>query len=171
MKNVLVVYASRMGSTAEIASAVGDQLTRRGYAVDVHSTAAALDARLYDAVIVGSPLYLRRWHRDALGYLHAQAPDLAERPTWLFQSGPCGPGAGTEPVPTPHAVAQLCADIGIEHPVTFGGNLDKSRAKTWLARRLASGDLAGDSRDWDEIRAWADGVADQLESSRTLTAV
>ena len=55
--------------------------------------------------------------------------------------------------------------------MTFGGNLDKSRAKTWLARRLASGDLAGDSRDWDEIRAWADGVADQLESSRTMTAV
>jgi len=33
MTHVLVVYASRMGSTAEIASAVGDQLTRRGYQV------------------------------------------------------------------------------------------------------------------------------------------
>ena len=171
MPKVLIVYASRMGSTAEIASAIGDQLTRRGYEVDVHTAAAALDARLYDAVIVGSPLYLRRWHRDALGYLQAQAPDLAERPTWLFQSGPCGHGARMEQVSTPHAVAQFCADIGIDPPVTFGGNLDKSRAKTWLARRLASGDLGADSRDWHEIRAWANGVADLLESSRVLSVV
>lgn len=171
MKSVLVVYASRMGSTGEIASLVGERLTRRGYKIDVLSAATARDARLYDAVIVGSAVYLRRWDRTALRYLQAQAPDLAERPAWLFQSGPCGPGARTEPVRIPRAVARFCAKIGMAAPVTFGGNLDESRATTWLARRVAAGDLAGDSRDWNEIRAWADGVADQLDSIRPLAAV
>jgi menaquinone-dependent protoporphyrinogen oxidase len=171
MRTVLVVYASRMGSTGEIAAAVGEQLTRRGYDVEVHSTAAARDARLYDAVIVGSAVYMARWDRSALRYLQAQAPDLAERPTWLFQSGPCGPGGRTKRTQIPRAVARFCAKIGIAPPVTFGGNLDESRATTWLARRVATSDLAGDSRDWTEIRAWADGVADDLESIRTLTAI
>jgi menaquinone-dependent protoporphyrinogen oxidase len=171
MNTVLVVYASQMGSTAEIAAVVGDQLTRRGFHVDVQSTAAARDARLYDAVIVGSPVYFGRWDRTALRFLQAQAPDLAERPTWLFQSGPCGPGASTEPARTPRAVERFCAAVGIAAPVTFGGNLDRSKARTWLARRVATGNLAGDSRDWHAIRAWADGVSDHLESVVTLTAV
>ncbi len=171
MKSVLVVYASRMGSTGEIASAVGERLTRRGYDVEVHSTATARDARLYDAVIVGSAVYLGRWDRTALRYLQAQAPDLAERPTWLFQSGPCGTGARTERTPTPRAVARCCAKIGIAPPVTFGGNLDKARATTWLSRRVATGGLAGDSRDWNQINAWADVVADELESTRPVAAV
>src|SRR6478609_9840616 len=160
MKTVLVVYASRMGSTGEIAAAVGEQLTNRGYDVEVHSAATARDTRLYDVVIVGSAVYMGRWDRSALRYLQAQAPDLAERPTWLFQSGPCGPRARTEPTPIPRAVARFCAKIGIAPPVTFGGNLDKARATTWLSRRVATGDLTGDSRDWNEIRAWADNVAD-----------
>ena len=86
MKTVLVVYASRMGSTGEIAAAVGRQLAGRGYDVEVHAAATARDARLYDAVIVGSAVYMGRWDRTALRYLQAQAPDLAERPAWLFQS-------------------------------------------------------------------------------------
>ena len=166
MKTVLVVYASRMGSTAEIASAVGDRFTRRGYDVDVHSTAAALDARLYDAVIVGSAVYLRRWDRDALGYLQAQAPDLAERPTWLFQSGPCGPGARTERSPTP-ARRRPVLRRHRHRPTRDLRRQPRQVQGQDLARRAGSrrGDLAGDSRDWNQIRAWADGVADQLESS------
>ena len=61
----------------------------------------------------------------------AQAPDLAERPTWLFQSGPCGPRGRGEPTPIPRAVARFCAKIGIAPPVTFGGrrgNRRRSRA-------------------------------------------
>ena len=138
MKSVLVVYASRMGSTGEIASRVGERLTRRGYEVDVHSTATARDARLYDAVIVGSAVYLRRWDRTALRYLQAQAPDLAERPTWLFQSGPCGTGARTErcglPVRSPGSAPRSASP----HPSPL--------AATWTRRGPRPGCRAGSRR-------------------------
>jgi menaquinone-dependent protoporphyrinogen oxidase len=159
MQKVLVVYASRMGSTREIAVNIGEQLARRGLDVDVRPTTDAQDARLYAAVIVGSSIYLHHWDRDALRYLEQQAPDLAERPTWLFQSGPCGPDQVIAPQ---RAITKLCSEIGLEPPTTFGGNLDPARAYTWLTRLVAKGDLVGDFRDWDQIQVWADEVADRI---------
>jgi menaquinone-dependent protoporphyrinogen oxidase len=169
MEKVLVVYASRMGSTAEIAVEIGAELTRRGLQVDVRPTTNAPDARKYAAVIIGSAVYLRRWDKRAVDYLKAQAPDLAERPTWLFQSGPCGPDNESSYDTAPRRVARLCDDIGLDLPHTFGGNLDPARAKGFLAQLVSRGDLAGDFRDWDEIRAWSNGIADALESARSLT--
>ena len=66
---------------------------------------------------------------------------------------------------------RLCRTIGLAEPTTFGGNLDPARAPGRLARRVSDGDLAGDHRDWDQIRAWADHVADQLTAIQTPTGV
>ena len=122
MKTVLVAYASRMGSTQEIATAIGDQLTSRGFEVQVVAAAAATNAGIFDAVVLGSALYMGRWDRDAVDYLKRNGPDLADRPTWLFQSGPSGPPGGVRPTPTPRAVRRLCDKIGLAAPTTFGGN-------------------------------------------------
>ena len=169
MERLLVVYATRMGSTAEIAQALGKQLTSRGFAVDVRPTTKALDARTYDAVVVGSAVYTGHWDKHAVHYLQDQAPDLAERPTWLFQSGPCGPDALGHDA-TPHLIARICGQIGAAPPRTFGGNLDPARAKTWLARQFTKGDLSGDFRDWDAIRDYADEIADVLDAARVPIA-
>ena len=167
MTTVLVAYASRMGSTREIAAAIGAQLTSRGFDVEVVVADATLPARSFDAVILGSALYMGRWEKGAIKFLRRQAPDLANRPTWLFQSGPSGPPEGVRPTATPRAVRLVCEKVGLAAPTTFGGNLDPARAKGLLARWVSVGDLAGDFRDWDQIRAWADGVADQLVALRT----
>ena len=162
MKTVLVVYASRMGSTQEIAVAVGEHLTSRGFEVTVAAAADAAEARLFDAVVLGSAIYMGHWDKDAVDYLKSQGPDLGVRPTWLFQSGPAGPPDQAHPTPTPPAVRRLCHKIGLQAPTTFGGNLDHSRATTRLERWVSDGKLAGDFRDWDQIRGWADRVADDL---------
>jgi menaquinone-dependent protoporphyrinogen oxidase len=89
------------------------------------------------------------------------AKTLAERPTWLFESGPCGDAAGQRHQTSP-SVLRLAEDIGSAPPEVFGGNLDPARAKTRIARRVASSDLAGDYRNWDQIRIWADGIGRQV---------
>ncbi len=171
MDKVLVAYASRMGSTKEVALAIGDQLTRRGFEVDVQPAATAENAGHYRAVIVGSAVYLQHWDKDALRYLRSQAPELSEMPTWLFQSGPCDPETPTADSIVPHAVAQLCFEIGLKRPMTFGGNLDPTLAKRWLERIVAHSELTGDFRDWDRIRAWTDEVADELIAERMPLSV
>ena len=138
-KSVLVAYSSRTGATAEIASAIGEQLTHRGYQVDVRGTANAPDARLYSAVIVGSALHLGHWDRDAVAYLKHQAADLSERPTWLFQTGQREPASDGARPSIPHAVQKLCFGIGIDEPVTFGGNLDPAVTPGHISHWLSSG--------------------------------
>lgn len=45
--------------------------------------------------------------------------------------------------------------------MTFGGKLDPEKARGPLAKWVATGDLAGDWRDWNQIKAWASTVAEQ----------
>jgi hypothetical protein len=59
-------------------------------------------------------------------------------------------------------VLRLAEDIGSSSPQVFGGNLDPARAKTRIARWVASSDLAGDYRNWDQIRDWADEIGRQF---------
>ncbi len=167
MQNVLVTYASKIGPTADIARAIGEQLTVRGMTVDVRPTSQAADAGHYDAVVIGSSLHLRRWNSDALHFLTDQAPDLAERPTWLFQTCTLRAQAANHYTATPHAIFQLCQDIGIDLPRTFVADVNFNNAKSALARALSRGDLAGRLHDYDEIRNWADEIADRLHPVKT----
>ena len=164
MNKILVAFATRMGSTGEIALAIGEELTRQGFHVDVRPCARAQDAWTYSAVIVGSCLYVGRWHKSAVDYLKQQASDLAERPTWLFQSGPCGEGAEHQQVDAPRVVRRLVDEMGIDPPMTFGGRLDRGKATGPLSRWMATGTYGGDFRDFDNIRDWARSVAAELQT-------
>lgn len=159
MTEVLVAYASRSGATAEIAETVGQTLRDAGLSVTVRRCSEVESVDLYDAVVVGSALYVGRWEHDAVAFLRRYGEHLARRQTWLFQSGPCGEDAATEVVETPHRVERLVARFGLDDPVTFGGRLDPEHARDRLSRWMATGALAGDFRDWDVIRTWAEDVA------------
>ena len=82
---VLVAYASNAGSTADVAKAVGEELTAAGATVEVRHVRelAAADLRGWDAVVVGAPMILG-WHRDAEKFLKANREALARVPVALF---------------------------------------------------------------------------------------
>jgi menaquinone-dependent protoporphyrinogen oxidase len=167
-RRVLVAYASRMGSTREIAEAVGAEITRAGLAVDVRPAADVIDVEPYAAVVVGSALYFARWRPPAVRLLRRHGRALRARPVWLFQSGPVGDtgaSSGRPSHPAPRVVRRLAARIGADLPVTFGGALTPERAQGLLARRIVARGVSGDSRDFDDIRAWARELAGQVLSS------
>ena len=165
---VLVAYSSKMGSTAEIAGAIAEELRKSGADVDVSDALTALPPLEYDAVVLGSAVYAARWLKPARRYLKQNRGQLADRPTWLFQSGPIGRGDQTARTLPTGKVAHIARELGIEPPMVFGGNLDPARAKGRLAKWVANSDAAGDYRDWDQIRGWATSVAQQLTARRLL---
>jgi menaquinone-dependent protoporphyrinogen oxidase len=163
---VLVAYSSKMGSTAEIAEAIGEELRRSGAEVDVSDARTAAPPLEYDAVVLGSAVYAARWLKPARRYLKQNRNQLAHRPTWLFQSGPVGrSGDQTSRTEASGKVVTIAGEIGIEPPVVFGGNLDPARAKSRIAKWVATSDAAGDYRDWDQIRGWAASIAQQLPAA------
>ena len=163
---VLVAYASKMGSTKEIAEVIGQGLEAAGLQVTVATCAANPSPEGFDGVIIGSAIYTRRWLKAATRYLKRHADQLDPRRTWLFHSGPCGEGARDEQVATPKAIARVIGPRGLPAPVTFGGRLDAEHATGRLSRWMAAaGPLSGDFRDWERIRTWAADIAHQLDQT------
>jgi menaquinone-dependent protoporphyrinogen oxidase len=80
---VLVAYASRHGSTAEVADAIGAELRRSGADVSVQRITGRLRAEGYDAVVLGGPMIMG-WHRHAAHFLKRNAASLAAGPLACF---------------------------------------------------------------------------------------
>jgi menaquinone-dependent protoporphyrinogen oxidase len=93
MAKILVAYASKHNATAEIANAIGETLRQSdALEVDVRSVDSVKDIALYDAVVLGSAVYVGRWQGEAADFLKQHEKELAQRPLWLFSSGPTGEG-------------------------------------------------------------------------------
>ena len=79
MTNVLVAYASKHGSTEEIAEAIAASLRECGLAADCVAAGAVNSLEGYDAVVLGSAVYMRPWRREARRFLHSHASSASGR--------------------------------------------------------------------------------------------
>lgn len=104
---VLVAAASRYGATQEIADAIGRVLTDHGIDVKVVRAEGLDNVTLYDAVVLGSGVYMGNWLAPARRFVEEYGEELASRPTWLFSSGPLGP-----PLRPQEGEAVHIADLG-----------------------------------------------------------
>lgn len=161
---VLVTAASRHGATHEIADAIAAGLERRGVdAVAEHAEElTSLDG--YDALVIGSAVYVGRWLDTARELVEANAAALAGRPVWLFSSGPLGPPDALKPQGDPVDAAALIAAVGAEDHRVFAGRLDRKllsfgEKAVVLAVRAPEGDF----RDWEAIDSFAADIAGHLE--------
>lgn len=168
MTDVLVAFASKRGSTEEIARAVARGLEEEGLTVDCREAAEVRDLSPYRAVVLGSAVYIKRWRGDAKGFLRRHGRTLARRPFWVFSSGPVGDPeqqADATWLEPPRIVKKVEA-LGAREHVVFGGRVPTDPHGP-MERTMAQNtpDEYRDRRDWDEIRAWASGIAADLRTS------
>jgi menaquinone-dependent protoporphyrinogen IX oxidase len=78
-RQVLVAYATRNGSTAEIAVQIGDVLREAGFAVRVRPARDVRSLRGVSAVILGSALYANRWRAEARRFARRFEAALCDR--------------------------------------------------------------------------------------------
>src|SRR6516165_4350982 len=160
---VLVCAASKYGATSEIAQAVADVLAGRGCAVTVLPPQKVAAAGEFDAVVLGSAVYLGQWMKPARELAQRSAGTLASRPVWLFSSGPVGEPA--KPADNPVDVTQILQATKARDHQIFTGKLVKKRL-SFPDRVIASAIRVqeGDFRNWAQIKDWASGIADALLS-------
>ena len=160
MTTILVAYATKRGSTREVAASVAETLRESEFAVDLQPAAMIDSLRRYDGVVLGSSLYMGRPHPDARRFLKRHRAALAALPTAVFAMGP-GTLVERDVDGSRRQLDRELAKVPEVEPVTtaiFGGVVDPEQLTFPFNHMPAS-----DARDWDAIHAWAEEVGEAME--------
>lgn len=152
---ILVAYASKHGSTTEVADALATQLRAHGYDVDLRPAAEVRTLDGYTAVVLGGAIYTGRWHRAATGFLKRHRGRLATTPLAVFAMGP-RTLAPADVVASRIQLDKALAAVPDLEPYAvaiFGGVIDPTGLRFPFSRMPAS-----DARDWTAIAAFGDEV-------------
>ncbi len=157
---VLVAYASKLGSTAEIAETIAQVLRDSGHPAAAVAARDVQGLADWDAVVLGSALYAAYWQRDARRFVERFREDLARRPLWLFSSGPLDRRLAKSDQPiTPHG-ASITDGLGVRGHRTFGGRLSPTAA---VSEQVRQTHRMGDFRDWQQIVEYAFRIGRELD--------
>lgn len=169
--SILLSYASKYGSTKEVAESVGAILREEGLAPEMQEMQHVATLTGYRAVVLGAPIYLGRWHPDARHFLERHRSALEDLPVVIFALGPVGTDEDQIETWRGELDAELVRYPWL-HPMSahmFGGKYDPAQLDELHAEvaALPSSQLkdmpASDLRDWDEIRTWARDMARMLK--------
>ena len=157
---VLLAYATKLGSTAEIAETMAQVLRDGGHRALAMPARDVTTLDDWDAVVLGSALYSAMWQRDARKFVERFREPLKARPLWLFSSGPLDRRlAKQDQAVTPNG-AEITAGLGARAHHTFGGRL---RPDANLPAQVSQTHRFGDFRDWQQIIEYAYRIGRELD--------
>lgn len=159
---VLVAFASRYGSTQEVAEAVACALRGAGLDVDIKPLSQVKSLEGYEGVVMGAPLQMFRWHKDALRLLQRLRSSLSALPVAVFALGPFN-DVEKEWTEVRGQFDKELAKFPWFQPVSvkvFGGKFDPATLRFPFnavpgLKKLPPSDI----RDWDAVEAWGRELA------------
>ncbi len=166
MTKVLIAYASKYGSTKEIAEHIAMMLRRAGLTTEVKDAESVSSLYAYDAIILGSGIYFDTWLPEAKELLESFEDELSEKQVWLFSSGLTAQ-VGPKDWSFPETLQPIIKSIKPKAVALFGGkvNAEQLTLDDWLLNPSLRVE-AGDYRNWNEIEAWARAIAKILTAEK-----
>ena len=168
---ILVTYASRNGSTAGVAEAIGQTLAESGAQVDVRPIQEVKDLTPYHAVVAGSAIREGQWLPEAMQFMQTHRMALVQRPFAAFLVCMTMSMKNEQ---YHQGVADWMKPVrALVQPVRegyFAGALDLRKVPSFRKRLMFRISVMlgvwseGDHRDWNAIRAWAAELKPALES-------
>ena len=164
-KKVLVGYATRYGSTKEVAETIACSVRESGFEVDVCQVRDIKALVDYNAVILGAPLFMFHWHKDVLRFLSKHQRILLDLQVAIFALGPThDPYDEQEWRDSWSQLNKELENYSWLKPVEiemFGGKYDPTKLKFPL-KMMAGKVPASDIRDTEVIQAWARKLIEKL---------
>jgi menaquinone-dependent protoporphyrinogen oxidase len=155
---ILVVYASRTGSTREVAETIAGVLREQNLETEVHSVQEVKELSPYFAVVLGSAARWSRLYAEAVSFVKKHRSALQKMPVAVFLS--CTTmNESTEknretalgylqPITSQISALSVGLFAGKFDPAAFGG----------LMGKMMKNVKAEDHRDWEAIRSWASSL-------------
>ena len=165
-KSILVTYATRYGSTQEVAESITIALSQAGFEVELQPLQDVKTLDSYGAVVLGAAIYNARWHPDAHQFLSQHQEALKQRPVAIFALGPLSTGDAAM-LRSRRQLDKELEKYSWLRPVAqeiFVGKLDPSKLSFF--DRLMS--PASDHMDWEAIRTWANALPARLQRDAVL---
>lgn len=162
---ILVAYATRAGSTGEVAQAIAETLRQAGLDVDLRPVRDVHDVSPYRAVVLGSPIRVGRWMPEAMKFLQRHRESLSRVPVAYFTV--CMTLMEDTEENRRMVESWMEPMRAILEPVRMGlfaGKMDYRRL-SFLERFIIQKMVKvpeGDHRNWEAIRAWAREIAGLL---------
>ncbi len=169
-EKILVTYASRTGTTAGVADAIGKTLHDCGLEVEVLPMNKVTDLNQYHAVVAGSAIQASGWLPEAVGFIEANKEVLSGKPYAIFtvcmtlamkgaEKYRQGVLDWVEPVRRivkPGSEGLFAGRLLIKDIKSPADRL-KFRISVWTGVWKE-----GDHRNWEEIRKWAESLKELL---------
>ncbi len=165
-RSILLAYATRYGSTQEVAEAIAAELQQAGLKVKLQPMREVAAVDNYAAIVLGAAIYNAKWHPDAHHFLMQHQEGLSQRTVAIFALGPLNASSAA----MRNSRHQLDMELA-KHPwlrpiaiEMFVGKMDPTKLS--FLDRL--GARASDNRDWDAIRSWSQSLTAQLRQTLLL---
>ncbi|NLT35818.1 MAG: flavodoxin [Gaiellales bacterium] len=167
---ILVAYVTKYGATREVAEAVATALREVGCEVEVRHVRHVRSLDAYGGVVLGAPLYIGRWPKEARAFLSRQQASLRVHPVAVVSGGALEADEAQvrgvrEQIDKQMAQFPWLSPVDV---LAVGGKYDPASLRfpdSLLAKLPASplhGASVSDARDWEAIADWARSVAERL---------
>lgn len=167
LTRVLVAYATRFGSTREIAAAIVHELNSAGLDAQAAEASSALSPDEYDAFVIGSPLYGGKWMGIAGMFAAITSDRIDGKPVALFSIGTLRvvneEAGNTEHREFMASLIEVAPNLNVVSDVLFNGYFERDNLPWYLriVDRFAP-TPQGDHRDWSVIQSWAKSLVSEF---------
>jgi menaquinone-dependent protoporphyrinogen oxidase len=166
-EKILVAFASKSGTTAEIAERIGACLRERELAVDVCPVGKVTSLEEYRAVVLGSGVRVGQWLPEALKFVKRFQQQLRARPVALFTVHMLAVDDSEESRRQRESyTVPIRARLTPVSEAFFAGRIELARL-SFLEKLMTKAVKAPeiDARNWVAIRAGAEAVAATLRET------
>lgn len=164
-KKALVVYATRAGSTGEVAQVISERLCALGFDAEVQPVESVTSLSGFHSVVLGSAVRYGAWLPEMTKFIELQHSALAQLPLAIFtlHMQALGDDDASQAARAGYTKA-VRAVVNLRDEVFFAGKVDPTTLSFFerMAVKLVKSPI-GDKRDWDRIRRWADGLGAKLQ--------
>lgn len=155
--HILVAYATKHETTREIAAAIAATLRDEGLDAKAAPAGTVTSVSEYDAVVIGSPLYMGKILKEVKQFVDHFADALQKKPVAAFAVGmSCKDLTDENRKKVEAAMAPITGRVPIRGEMgMFAGRMNSSYIPVLGFFMRYDEAKTEDARDWEAIRAWA----------------